>query len=60
MENASKALIMAGSILIAIMVISLLVYEYNQISNLEQTKANVEKNTKTVEYMIKFEQYNRT
>ena len=60
MENASKALIMAGSILIAIMVISLLVYGYNQISNLEQTKANVERDTKTVEYMRKFEQYNRT
>lgn len=60
MENASKALIMAGSILIAILVIGLLVFGYNQISSTEQTKEDAEGNLKGLEYMKKFEQFNRT
>lgn len=59
MENASKALIMAGSILIAIMVIGLLVYGYGQISDLEQTRADAEVTDTLAEYMRRFEQYNR-
>ena len=59
MENASKALIMAGSILIAIMVIGLLIYGYNQISDLEQTRADAEVTDTLAEYMRRFEQYNR-
>ena len=42
MENASKALIMAGSVLIAILVIGLLVFGYNQLSDLEQQKEDSE------------------
>ena len=60
MENASKALIIAGSVLISIMVISLLVFGYNQLSNLEQTRANSDDNVKMAEYMRRFEQFNRT
>ena len=60
MENASKALIMAGSILMAILVISLLVYGYNSLSRVEQTKTNVEDNSKISEFMLKFEQFNRS
>ena len=59
MENASKALIMAGSILIAIMVIGLLVYGYGQISDLEQTRADAKVTDTLAEYMRRFEQYNR-
>lgn len=59
MENASKALIMAGSILIAIMVIGLLVYGYNQMSDLEQTKEDAKITDTLAEYMRRFEQYNR-
>lgn len=59
MENASKALIMAGSILISIMVISLLVLGYNQMSQLEQTKQDAEEADKLSEYMRRFEQFNR-
>ena len=59
MENASKALIMAGSILIAIMVIGLLVYGYTQISDLEQTRADAEITDALAGYMRRFEQYNR-
>ena len=35
MENASKALIMAGSVLIAILVIGMLVLGYRNLSSLE-------------------------
>ena len=60
MENASKALIMAGSILIAIMVIGLLVFGYNQLSQTEQIRADAESDDKTGDYMRQFEQFNRT
>ena len=40
MENASKALIMAGSVLMAILVIGLLVFGYQSLSALEQSKEN--------------------
>lgn len=50
---------MAGSILIAIMVIGLLVYGYGQISDLEQTRADAEVTDTLAEYMRRFEQYNR-
>lgn len=59
MENASKALIMAGSVLIAILVIGILVFGYNQMSNIEQTKEDSEYIDKMQEYMIRFEQFNR-
>ena len=60
MENASKALIMAGSVLIAILVIGLLVFGYGQLSNLEQEKEDSEGDLKGAEYMKRFEQFNRT
>ena len=60
MENASKALIMAGSVLIALLVIGLLVIGYNQLSGLEQTRTDSDVNQKMVEYMRQFEQFNRT
>lgn len=59
MENASKALIMAGSILMAILVIGILVFGYNQISHVEQTKEDSEQIDKMTEYMMRFEQFNR-
>lgn len=60
MENASKALIMAGSVLLGIMIIALLIFGYRSISNLEQTRENADSNDKILEYMRNFEQYNRT
>ena len=60
MENASKALIMAGSILISIMVISLLVLGYNQLKSLEQTREDADSTDKMAEYMRRFEQFDRT
>ena len=43
MENASKALIMAGAILIAILIISLGVYVFNNISSTAKNSANMDK-----------------
>ena len=60
MENASKALIMAGSVLLAILVISMLVYGYRQISDLEQSRADTDEEIQITEYMRRFEQFNRT
>lgn len=59
MENASKALIMAGSILLSIMVIGLLVFAYNQLSDVKQTESNAEDIEKLNYYSSKFEQYNK-
>ena len=60
MENASKALIMAGSILIALLVIGMLVLGYRNISSLEQQKEDSEGDMSALDYMRKFEQFNRT
>ena len=60
MENASKALIMAGSVLIAILVIGMLVLGYRNLSSLQQQKEDSESDLTSLEYMAKFEQFNRT
>lgn len=60
MENASKALIMAGSVLIALLVIGIVSLMYTQLSEIQQTKSDVETTTKAIDYMKRFEQYNRT
>ena len=60
MENASKALIIAGSVLMAMMVIGALVLMYNQISNIEQIKAENADIKKMQDYSKRFEEYNRT
>ena len=49
MENASKALIMAGSVLLGILIIALLIFGYRNISNLEQTRENADSNDKMLE-----------
>ena len=59
MENASKALIMAGSVLLAIMIISIMVFGYTQLSNMQQTKENTKEVDKIQAYMLRFEQFNR-
>lgn len=60
MENASKALIMAGSILMALMVIAVVIFMYNQLAGIEQTKESANVTDKLAEYVKKFEQYNKT
>ena len=60
MENASKALIMAGSILLSLLVIGTIVFMYYQLSDVQQVKSEAEATAKVVEYGKKFEQYNKT
>lgn len=59
MENASKALIMAGSVLVALMVISLLVIFFNNIRDLQGVEQNSEKLEQTVEYNKQYDVYAR-
>lgn len=59
MENASKALIMAGSVLISLLVIGLLVLGYRQLSETEQIRTDAEVTDKLADYMRQFEQFNR-
>ena len=59
MENATKALFMAGSALITILIIGLLAYEYGQISEIEQIKEDTEQVEIMTSYMRRFEQFNR-
>ena len=60
MENASKALIMAGSLLISLLIIGALVFMYNQFVDVQQTKTDVDEEGKLGEYSKKFEDYNKT
>ena len=46
MENASKALIMAGSLLISLLIIGALVFMYNQFADVQQTKTDVDEEGK--------------
>lgn len=60
MENASKALIIAGSVLMAVLVIGALMLMYNQITDIEQTKTDNDELSKMEDYSKKFEEYNGT
>lgn len=60
MEDASKALIMAGSVLMAVLVISLLVFMFGRISSVKQTEADIDQINKIIEFSKKFEQFNKT
>lgn len=60
MENASKALVIAGSVLMALMVLGAVMLMYNRLANFEQTKTNIDESSKLTNYNHKFEQYNRT
>lgn len=57
MENASKALLMAGGILIALLIISALVLMFNQISEYEKAQSSSEKNSQLVDFNKEYTQY---
>lgn len=59
MENASKALIIAGSVLIALLVISLLVVFYNNIKNLMEAEHTQDITEQIAEYNKKYDVYYR-
>lgn len=57
MENASKALLMAGGILIALLVIGALLLMFNQISTYQQSETSNDKNTQLAKFNMDFERY---
>lgn len=59
MENASKALTMAGSVLIAMIVISLLVVFFNQLQNLQKTELNKEEVEQSAQFNETYDVYYR-
>lgn len=59
MENASKALIMAGGVLISLLVIGLLVFFYNNIQGWQQTDQGVDEIQQAVEFNKQYDVYDR-
>ena len=59
MENASKALIMAGSVLIALMIIGALLLMFNNLTSYQDTNTQSEREAQIVEFNNQYETYNR-
>ena len=59
MENASKALIFAASVLISIVIISMLVLVYNSLTSYQQTSTQTQREAQINEFNKQFEGYNR-
>lgn len=59
MENASKALIMAGSVLIALMIIGALVLMFSNLTSYQETNKDVAKSAQIAEFNTQHETYNR-
>lgn len=57
MENASKALLMAGGILIALLIIGALMLMFNQIGDYEKAQSSNEKNSQLVQFNNEFVKY---
>lgn len=59
MENASKALIMAGSVLIALVIIGALILMFSNLSSYQETDIQGERSAQVVEFNNQFSTYNR-
>ncbi len=59
MENASKALIMAGSILIGLMVIGALLLMFNSLSSYQETETQNTREAQVIEFNNQYETYLR-
>ena len=59
MENATKALVMAGSVLIALMVIGALLLMFNSLSSYQQIGQEETREAQIVEFNNQYETYNR-
>ena len=59
MENASKALLMAGGMLIAVLTIALVVYVFNVISSNYKTQDDIELVEQITAFNQEYESYNR-
>ncbi len=60
MENASKALIIAGSVFLSILIITALVFTFNQIGNLKKTEVSAEEEKILAQYNKKIERFNKS
>lgn len=60
MENATKALIMAASVLIALVIISAILLVFNNLNDYQKVSQQVKEDAKIIEFNNKFETYNRT
>ena len=60
MENASKALIMAGSVLIGLMIIGALFLMFNNLSSYQEINVQNDRDAQVVEFNNQYETYNRT
>ena len=60
MENATKALIIAGGMLIAMLITGLLVWGFGQIRSVQQEKADQDVIQEITDFNERFEAYNRT
>ena len=59
MENASKALIIAGSVLIALMIIGALLLMFSNLSNYQGTETQGTREAQIIEFNNQYETYNR-
>ena len=59
MENASKALIMAAGVLIALMILGALLLMFSNLSNYQETNTQGTREAQVVEFNNQFETYNR-
>ena len=59
MENATKALIIAGGMLIAMLIVGLLTWGYTQLRSLQQKNVEEEERQQIVDFNERFEAYNK-
>jgi type II secretory pathway pseudopilin PulG len=59
MENASKALLMAGGVLIAVLIIGILLYSFGSMSGYFEEQASQEEIEQLAEFNNQYEAYNR-
>lgn len=59
MENASKALIMAGGVLISLIVIGVLVLAYNKFTQLQNLEQNANREVQSADFNKQYEAFNR-
>ena len=60
MENAVKALTMAGSVLIALVIIGAILLVFNNLNSYQKVSDQLKKDEKVLEFNNQFETYNRT
>lgn len=60
MENATKALLIAAGVMVGVMILSLLMIGYNEISSYYATREEIEATKQLTEFNKTFENFNRT